>query len=575
MKIVIVASLARSLINFRRSLLQSIAASGEHDVLALAPEHDEKVAKELEKIGVRFRRIPMARTSLNPLADLGTLWSLVSIFRAERPDLVLAYTQKPIIYAGMAARLAPHARYFAMQSGLGFAFSEENRNELLRRFVAGLYRIGVARAEALFVFNSDDKEEMRRYGIIGRKHRVVQVSGSGVDLQQFPQRLFADGPQTFLLVARLMRDKGHYEFVDAARRLRADFPSARFQILGPFDANPAGIPSSDVEAWRRDNVVEYLGETDDVRPYLAQSSVFVLPSFHREGLPRSILEAMATGRAIITTPTPGCRETVIEAENGYLVPARDPIALAEAMKRFLVDPALAPRMGAASRRLAEARFDVNLVNDQLLRAMGLRGTPPRVASRPHPSDAARRAIDVTLSFVGCIVAMPIAATIAAAILLTMGRPVFFKQQRAGRDGAFRLVKFRTMTDARDADGNLLDDAARVTPLGRFLRRSRLDELPELWSIFVGDMSFVGPRPLPPDSPLNRGGRGAERLSVRPGLTGWAQVNGNTLLSADQKLALDLWYVRSRSLRLDFMILIKTVGVVLFGEKLGKTVEAGK
>ncbi|NWG91381.1 MAG: glycosyltransferase, partial [Parvularculaceae bacterium] len=186
MKIVIVASLARSLIHFRRSLLEAIVASGEHNVLALAPERDEKIVKKLEEIGVHFRQIPMARTSLNPLADLRTLWSLVRIFRAERPDIVLAYTQKPIIYAGMAARLARRTRYFAMQSGLGFAFSEENRNEILRRLVAGLYRIGVARAEAIFVFNSDDKEEMQRYGIIGRKHRVVQVSGSGVDLTQFP-----------------------------------------------------------------------------------------------------------------------------------------------------------------------------------------------------------------------------------------------------------------------------------------------------------------------------------------------------------------------------------------------------
>lgn len=575
MKIVIVASLARSLIHFRRSLLEAIVASGEHNVLALAPERDEKIVKKLEEIGVHFRQIPMARTSLNPLADLRTLWSLVRIFRAERPDIVLAYTQKPIIYAGMAARLARRTRYFAMQSGLGFAFSEENRNEILRRLVAGLYRIGVARAEAIFVFNSDDKEEMQRYGIIGRKHRVVQVSGSGVDLTQFPLQCVPDGPPTFLLVARLMRDKGHYEFVEAARMLHAEFPSARFQILGPHDANPAGIPASDVEAWGREGVIEYLGETDDVRPYLARSSVFVLPSFHREGLPRSILEALATGRAIITTPTPGCRETVIEADNGFLVPARNPIALADAMKRFIVDPTLAPRMGAASRRLAETRFDVNLVNDQLLRTMNLRGAPPSVAARPHSSDGARRAIDVILSFIGCIIAIPIAAAIATLILVTMGRPILFKQQRAGRHGEFRLVKFRTMTDAKGVDGKLLSDAERVTPFGRFLRRTRLDELPELWSVFVGDMSLVGPRPLPADSPLNIGDHGAERLSVRPGLTGWAQVNGNTLLTADQKLALDLWYVRRRSIRLDFTILVKTIGVVLFGEKLGNTVEAGE
>lgn len=574
MKIIVVASLTRSLINFRRSLLESIVSSGDHDVIALAPENDERVVEALRQIGVSFRTIPMARTSLNPLADLRTIGALIGIMRAERPDIVLAYTQKPIIYAGIAARLAPQARYFAMQSGLGYAFSDENRNSLLRWFVARLYRIGVARAKAVFVFNADDKEEMRRHGIIGANHQVVQVPGSGVDLQQFKRRPIPEGAPAFLLVGRLMRDKGHYEFVEAARALRRSFPSARFQILGPHDANPAAIPASDVEAWKREGVVDYLGETDDVRPFLAQSSVFVLPSFHREGLPRSILEALATGRAIITTSMPGCRETVVEGENGYLVPPRDPVALAGAMRRFLDDPALAARMGAASRRIAEGRFDVNLVNDQLLRVMGLRGDL-QPQPRARPSDGPRRAADIILSLAGGVVALPVALLIGAMIFLTMGRPVFFTQDRAGRDGVFRLIKFRTMTDARAADGTLLSDADRVTPLGRFLRRSRLDELPELWNILRGEMSLVGPRPLPPQSPPNQGERGAERLSVRPGLTGWAQVNGNTLLTDEQKLALDLSYVRRRSLRLDALIIFKTIGVVLFGEKMGKIAEAGE
>ncbi len=573
MKIVIVASLTKSLINFRGSLLEAIVESGDHEVIACAPEDDQKTIGELRKIGVAFRRMPMARASTNPFADLHTLARLSLLFRKERPDIVLAYTQKPIIYGGMAARLSPRARFFAMQSGLGFAFSEENTNRRLQRLVSFLYRIGVAKAETVFVFNSDDEAEMRVHKILGPRHSVVQVPGSGVDIGQFSEQPFPERP-TFLLVARLMRDKGLYEFVEAARRVRAANPSARFQILGPFDANPASIAAADLDRWREEGVIEYLGVTDDVRPFLADSTVFVLPSFHREGLPRSILEAMATGRPIITTQTPGCRETVVEGENGFLVQARDAGALAEAMIKFMQDPLLAARMGAASRGLAETKFDVDIVNDRVLRTIGLRGDAACRSNAPRQaSDPVRRALDVVGSVAGLVVGLPLGVFIAAVIVLTLGRPVFFVQKRAGRHRkTFNLVKFRTMTDARSDDGGLLGDEQRLASFGRFLRRSRLDELPELWNILVGEMAFVGPRPLLSHSLPNQGSRGEERLSIRPGLTGWAQVNGNTLLDDGQKLNLDLWYVKNRSLGLDLVILLKTAGVILIGERLSKTAQ---
>ncbi|NJM29746.1 MAG: glycosyltransferase family 4 protein, partial [Rhizobiales bacterium] len=322
LKILVIASLTRSLVNFRRSLLEELVASGPHDVVAAAPEPDSETVDELSRMGVGFRVLPMARASTNPFADLRTLAALIALFRRERPDVVLAYTQKPIIYGGLAARLFPRVRYFAMQSGLGYAFSEENKSVWFRRFVALLYRFGIKRAEAVFVFNGDDERDMRALGILHHGQKVVQVPGSGVDLDRFRASPVPAGAPTFLLIARLMKDKGLYEFIDAARRLRSEGLEARFQILGPFDANPAGISAAELDAVQREGVVEYLGETKDVRPYLAASSVFVLPSFHREGLPRSILEAMATGRAIVTTTMPGCRETVVEGENGILVPPR-------------------------------------------------------------------------------------------------------------------------------------------------------------------------------------------------------------------------------------------------------------
>ena len=571
MKILVVASLTRSLLNFRRALLEDLVATGA-DVVACAPEEDEGAIATLSAMKVRFHRIPMERTSTNPIGDLKTLAALVALFRRERPDIVLAYTQKPIIYGGLAARLAGAPHFYAMQSGLGFIFSEENTNGALKRIVSALYRAGVKRADAVFVFNADDEAEMRRCGIV-TDQRVMRVPGSGVDTADYPYVPPPEGAPAFLVVARLMRDKGHYEFVDAARRLKARWPHARFRILGPFDANPASIDASDLADWRQEGVVEYLGSTDDVRPYLAASSVFVLPSYHREGLPRSILEAMSTGRAVVTTDMPGCRETVEHGVNGYITPPKDVGALAEAMENFLTIPSLVAQMGAASRARAVSTFDVKIVNAILLRTMGLDGSPPSRAPAP---DGFRRAIDVIVAGAGLIIASPIIALVFAAVRATMGAPAFFVQERAGRNRRpFRMVKFRTMTEARDTEGRLLSDAERVTPLGRFLRRSRLDELPELWNIVCGHMGLVGPRPLLLTSAPNLGAQGEERLSVRPGLTGWAQVNGNALLSDNRKLALDLWYVRNRSFGLDAKIVLKTIGVILFGEKLKAAPEAGE
>lgn len=572
MKILVVASLTRSLINFRRALLDDLVRTGA-EVVACAPEEDADTIARLRTMNIRFERIPMARASTNPASDLKTLGALASLFRRERPDIVLSYTQKPIIYGGLAARIARVPRFYAMQSGLGFTFSEENTNGTLRRLVSILYRAGVKHADAVFVFNADDEEEMRRHGIV-TDQRVVRVPGSGVDTADFPHAPLPAGGPVFLVVARLMRDKGHYEFVDAARRLKARWPAARFQILGPFDANPASIDANDLDAWKKEGVVEYLGETADVRPYLAASSVFVLPSYHREGLPRSILEAMSTGRAIVTTDMPGCRETVEPGVNGFIVAPKNAGALAEAMEQFLKDPSLIQSMGGASRARALSMFDVRIVNAILLKTMGLAGEgAPARARRP---DSLRRAIDIVTAGAGLIAAAPFIAILFAVVRASMGAPAFFVQERAGLNRRpFRMVKFRTMTDARDREGRLLSDDARVTAVGRFLRRSRLDELPELWNILCGHMGLVGPRPLLPTSEPNQGPRGDERLSVRPGLTGWAQVNGNTLLSDGQKLALDLWYVRNRSLALDAKIILKTIGVIIFGEKLRATAEAGE
>ncbi|HUD91507.1 sugar transferase [Sphingobium sp.] len=575
MKVLVLASLAYSLVNFRGALLRRMVAEG-HEVVACAPDDDPVTSGELERMGIAYRRVPMDRIGTNPLRDVGTLWAMWRIIRSEAPDVILAYTQKPIIYGGMAARIAaPRARYFAMVSGLGHVYSDDEpasgKRRFLRPLISVFYRMAIARAAGIFVFNADDEAEMRRHAILSPRQRAVQVPGSGIDTDQFTQQPIPDGAPTFLLVARLMRNKGIGEFVEAAAMVRKQYPDTRFQILGPQEPGKAGFGVEEMATWQAKGV-DYLGATRDVRPHLAAASVFVLPTFYREGLPRTILEAMAIGRPIITTDTPGCRETVLLGENGLLVPPRDADALASAMARLAANPDRIIAMGARSRRLAEDHYHVEKVNSQLLSEMGLLGPslPSPVRRTEGRALGDYPAVERTLAVLALIPMLPVMLLLAGGVALALGRPVLFRQRRAGLGGrVFDLVKFRSMRDLRDAHGQPLADEARLTAFGRLLRRSRLDELPELWNIARGEMSFVGPRPLLPATVDAMGEKGRQRGSVRPGLTGWAQVNGNALLSDADKLALDLWYVEHRSFGRDLWIALRTVETVFGGERISQ------
>lgn len=361
-----------SLTNFRLDLLRRMTAAG-HEVIAFAPENDDIVMNTLKSIGVRFIRISMNRTGTTPVADVRTLFSLWRYFRRLKPDTILPYTMKPIIYGCLAARLARIPHRFALITGLGYIFTDPKPSwplKVIRRISILLYRLALKGAERVFVYNAADAAAILRIGLVRNSSAITLVPGSGVNIEHYRHTDPPPGPPTFLLVARLLRDKGIIEYVEAARRLRRSFPEIRIQLLGPFDSNPSGISQAEVANWVQEGVVEYLGETRDVRPFLAQCTVFVLPSY-REGISRSILEAMATGRAIITTDAPGCCDTVAEGENGRLVPPRDSAKLAEVMESFVKDPDLAIRMGRRSHEIVRQRFDVHEINRILINHMGL------------------------------------------------------------------------------------------------------------------------------------------------------------------------------------------------------------
>lgn len=386
-RVVVIASLTSSLTNFRFDLLTALRARG-CEVHAIAPDVDLRAVARLETIGVRFHRVPMARASVDPLRDLGTLAALHRLLRKIRPTILLPYTMKPIIYGLIAGRLVGTPSRYALVTGLGYAFGDAGgswRRAVVRRTSVMLYRVALTGSRRVFAYNDADADDILRERLIDDPALLRMLPGTGVNLERYSPRPVPEGPPTFLMIARLLREKGVMEFAEAAEQVRRTHPEARFQLLGPFDPNPSGLSADDVRDACARSGVEHLGETDDVRPFLEAASVFVLPSYYREGVPRSLQEALAMGRATITTDHPGCRDTVLAGRTGLLVPPRDPEALAEAMRAFLRDPGLAARMGAAGVRLARERFDVRLVNEMICTALGLAPEPGTATSAHAPA----------------------------------------------------------------------------------------------------------------------------------------------------------------------------------------------
>lgn len=385
LKIVVLSSLAFSLINFRGQLLAEMRKAG-HDVVAVAPDEDPHVRDKLAAMGIAFEVVPMARTGTNPIADIRTIGAYVALLRREKPEVVVAYTQKPIIYGGIASRIAGIKRYYVLMSGLGYLFSEAaHGRDLLKRVFCRLYRSGLAKARRIFVFNSDDRQDMLNAKIIDADAPVLQVPGSGVDLERFITSPPPAAPIRFLMIGRLMRDKGVWEYAEAAKSVSKKYPQARFSLIGrPEPANPTGLNEEDVARLEKDYPIEVIPKTNDVPNFLREAHVFVLPTYYREGLPRTILEALAVGRAVITTDMPGCRDAVSDGKNGFLVEPRNSESLVLAMEKLAADPELTKTMGAHSRHLAETVYDVRLVNKLLMDEMRLSrsNTTPDTAFEP-------------------------------------------------------------------------------------------------------------------------------------------------------------------------------------------------
>ncbi|WP_126975669.1 glycosyltransferase family 4 protein [Frigidibacter oleivorans] len=387
-KVMVIGSLAWSLVNFRLDLMRRMVAQG-HRVLAVAPDIDPATRDRLAAEGIACAAVPMDRTGMNPLRDLATLDALTRLMRAERPDLVLSYTMKPILYGSLAARRAGVPGVHALFTGLGYAFTDEAPEEApaplaarlkrraVRTVVVGLHRVALTGVTSAFCYNDQERRDIRRHRLIPARVPLHDVPGSGVDTARFAASPPPEGAVRFLFVGRLLRSKGLEVLARATAELRARGHAVTVDLLGPEDTNPDAIDPATLARWQAEGLFRHLGQTRDVAPYFRACSVFVLPSLLREGVPRTILEAMASGRAVITSDAPGCGETIRDGVQGHVVPRGDARALAAAMERYLTDPDLARRMGAAARALACARHDVHAVNRLLLTHMGLESaTPP-------------------------------------------------------------------------------------------------------------------------------------------------------------------------------------------------------
>lgn len=374
LKISILGTVARDTFNFRRGLILKLAASG-HDVYVFCVDYTDESRQKMQALGAIPIDYKLSRAGLNPLADLATIWQLRKLFKKIKPDVVLSCFVKPSIYGSIAARMAGVPRRFAMLEGLGFVFTDQpggitGKQKLLCKVQLFLYRLALPSIDTMIFLNPDDPVDLLDKNNLKAK-RVEVLGGIGVDLAQFPRSEPPVQPVRFVFIARLLAEKGVFEYVAAARKIKAVHSQAEFLMLGGIDeANPGGLKQHELQVLLDEGIIIYPGYVSNVPEWIAGSSVFVLPSY-REGVPRSTQEAMAIGRAVITTDVPGCRETVVDSVNGFLVPKWDVDALVDKMTYFIKNPESIEIMGLESHKMAVDKFDAEKVNFRLMRIMGV------------------------------------------------------------------------------------------------------------------------------------------------------------------------------------------------------------
>ena len=365
-RLLMISSFAESLINFRLALMQDAIAAG-FEVHACAPDLTPEITAKLRDNGITAHDITLARTGLNPSKDLATLYSVYRLIRQLRPTHTLAYTIKPVVYGSLAARLARVPRIGALVTGLGYTFMQADsvRQKVVSKIAHALYKVALSGAGVAFFQNPDDRNLFVKNRLVdGAKTRLV--NGSGIDIEQFSQQPLSESPPFhFLMIGRIIKDKGVIEYAHAAQQIKQRYADAHFHLVGWLDSNPNAIQQEQLDEWVASGAITFHGRLADVRKVIQNCHVYVLPSY-REGTPRTVLEAMAVGRAIITTNAPGCKETIENGVSGHLIEVADVPSLVAAIEDYIVAPEKIAQHGQAARERAIEVYDVHKVNQQML-----------------------------------------------------------------------------------------------------------------------------------------------------------------------------------------------------------------
>lgn len=375
-KIIIIGTIASSLYTFRKDLILSLIERG-YTVYAFTSDSDEGELAKIAQLGAIPTHYELSRGGLNPYKDLSNTISLYRKIKKIQPDIVLSYFIKPVIYGTLAAKLAKVPKKIAMIEGLGFAFTEQpegysRKAKIVQRVQVALFKLALPLADKIVFLNPDDvKDLLYTHSIPVRNYEVL--GGIGLKLADYPYQPVnpKNDKINFLFIGRLLKEKGIFDFIEAAKIVKQQYPKAKFTVLGSTDAdNPGALHSDRVKELVATGLIDFPGQVANVVDWIANSDVFVLPSY-REGVPRSTQEAMAVGRAVITTDVPGCRETVVDGVNGFLVPKWNPQALAEKMIYFIENQEQIQAMGEESYKIAQEKFDARKVNERLLKILGV------------------------------------------------------------------------------------------------------------------------------------------------------------------------------------------------------------
>lgn len=371
MRILLIASYAPSLLNFRGPFIKALLEYG-YEVFVTAPSFQPELKNKLESLGVTVLDIPLQRQGINLFFDILYFFRLINLFKKISPDIVFTYTIKPNIWGAFAGAIN-RTRTISVITGLGYAFTDSTepfirKNMAVKKVAKMLYRISTKQNWRVVFQNRDDLADFETAGCLGDRSKVLMMNGSGIDLDQYPPAPVPTGPN-FLMISRILGSKGIREYARAAIMVKKVYPQAHFRLVGFFDEGPDAIPQSEMVEWEAEGL-EYLGPSENVQMHLAACQIYVLPSY-REGTPRSVLEAMATGRAILTSDAPGCRETVVDGKNGFLIPVRDVEALTQKMIHLIENPRLVADMGRASLEIVRDKYDVRKVNNRLLQDLDL------------------------------------------------------------------------------------------------------------------------------------------------------------------------------------------------------------